>query len=369
MVLINNINYKMVGILHIIFKFFYKIKYKLVIFINSVQNDKFDKKNNFKSHSDKVIIGFITKKSSGWILQYTFNDLSKYALNYDFELCHNFNEVYEAISKYRFFHIFSLHPSFLRRLYLYAIPSRKITTFYTHSRSNNLNLFLAKKIHKILPMNSFESNLLELEGIKKENMQVFYAGYDHNIFYPYFKKEKKFDVIFVGKYNSNLESYYSKRKNYYMLIKLVNSLSVSSIKVAILGNGWEKCQYLINSDNVSILDPKHSDYAEIYNDSKIFVNLSKYEGGPVSWLESMACGCITISSPTGFSLDFFSDDLKSFLIPINSTLEELENYIKSILKRYTPLDKVVMQKRIKILKKTRFQTLTCELEKIADLDI
>ena len=39
-------------------------------------------------------------------------------------------------------------------------------------------------------MNSFESNLLELEGIKKENMQVFYAGYDHNIFYPYFKKEK-----------------------------------------------------------------------------------------------------------------------------------------------------------------------------------
>ena len=30
-------------------------------------------------------------------------------------------------------------------------------------------------------MNSFESNLLELEG-ERENMQVFYAGYDHNIF-------------------------------------------------------------------------------------------------------------------------------------------------------------------------------------------
>ena len=145
MVLINNINYKMIGILHIIFKFFYKIKYKLVIFINSVQNDKFDKKIILKVIVTRLLLALLLKIK--WLdFQYTFNDLSKYALNYDFELCHNFNEVYEAISKYRFFHIFSLHPSFLRRLYLYAIPSKKITTFYTHSRSNNLNLFLAKKI-------------------------------------------------------------------------------------------------------------------------------------------------------------------------------------------------------------------------------
>ena len=83
----------------------------------------------------------------------------------------------------------------------------------------------------------------------------------------------------------------------------------------------------------------------------------------------MACGCITISLPTGFSLDFFSEDLKSFLMPINSTSEELENYIKFILNDYHPLDEMVMQKRLEILNKARFQTLTSELEKIADFDM
>lgn len=366
---INNLDCKFINKIHIIFKLIYKLKYKFSSYFRIEEYKKFNDRTNPKSQRKKVIIGFITKKSSGWILQYTFNDLSKYSLNYNFEICYNFSDIYKTIAKYKYFHIFSLHPSFLKRLYLYAIPSKKITTFYTHSRFNNLNLTLAKKLNKILPMNSFESNLLELEGIKKENMQVFYAGYDQNIFYPLFKKKKKFDVIFVCKYDSIPESYYSKRKNYNMLIALANSLSDSFIKVAILGKDWNKCKYLRKSDYLSILDPEHSEYLNIYNDSKIFINLSKYEGGPVSLLESMACGCITITFPTGFSLDFFSDELQSFLIPLNITLEELEKYIKFILNNYIPLDEIKMQKRLEMLHKARFQTLTKELEEIADLNI
>ena len=106
-------------------------------------------------------------------------------------------------------------------------------------------------------MNSFESNLLELEGIKRENLKIFYAGYDHNIFYPLYLKDKKFDVVFVCKYDSILESYYSRRKNYTMLINLVNSLS-KSLKIAIIGKDWDKCQSLSKSENIFTLNPKHS---------------------------------------------------------------------------------------------------------------
>ena len=144
----NILNDKIFYLIHIIFKFFYKLIYIISKYIKSEKFDKFNSKYDLKCQSKKVIIGFITKNSSGWILQYTFNDLSKYALNYNFVLCHNFHDVYKTISKYNYFHIFSLHPSFLKRLYLYGIPSKKITTFYTHSRFNNLNLFLAKKLNK-----------------------------------------------------------------------------------------------------------------------------------------------------------------------------------------------------------------------------
>ncbi len=361
-------NFKINNVIHIILKFLYNLKYNLSVYDKSEKYNRFGSSNNLNCRGQKVIIGFIKKKSSGWILQYLFNDLSKFSLNYNFVLCYSFNDVYKTISKYKYFHIFSLHQSFIKKLFLYAIPSKKITTFYTHTRINNFNLFLAKKINKILPMNSFESNLLELEGIKRENLKIFYAGYDHNIFYPLYLKDKKFDVIFVCKYDSILESYYSRRKNYTLLINLVNSLS-KSLKVAIIGKDWDKCQSLSKSENISTLNPKHSEYMKIYNNSKIFVNLSKYEGGPVSLLESMACGCTTVSFPTGFSIDFFSDELNSFLIPFNSTLQEIECYIKFILNKYMPLDESKMQKRIQILKKARFQNLTSELEKIADLNI
>ena len=47
---------------------------------------------------------------------------------------------------------------------------------------------------------------------------------------------------------------------------------------------------------------------------------------------------------------------------------EIENYIKLILKDYKPLDIIQMENRLKILKKARFQNLTNQLEKIADLN-
>ena len=353
--------------------FYYK---KLIIFLHisilyllKLINNNLFKIIKKKADNKKVIIGFINKKSKGWILEYLFRDLSKFSSKFSFELCDSPAGLYKKILEYENYHIFCLHQSLIKRLILFAIPPNKITTSYTHTRFKNNNFNLLNQVNKVLPLNSFEANLLKLEKINNKKIKVFYSGFDDNLFYPVFIKKKEFDIIFVGKYEDQLDSYYGFRKNYSYLISLVNYLTKSNIKVAILGNDWNKCNLLIKSSNLFLLDVPHNEYPEIYNKSKIFANVSLYEGGPVSFLEALACGCITISFPTGFPLEHISDKTKSFILPFNTSISDFQKYIIKILKNYDPLDESLMNSRLEFLNKAKFETLAIELERIAELDV
>ena len=70
----------------------------------------------------------------------------------------------------------------------------------------------------------------------------------------------------------------------------------------------------------TFLDVPHSDYPDIYSKSKIFASFSRQEGGPISWLEAMASGCITLSTPTGFPLELASGNLYSYIYPFSLLL-------------------------------------------------
>lgn len=333
------------------------------ILLNSSCRTFKDKKNK-----NKVILGYIPKKAKGWILEYLFRDLAKYTSNYDFVLCNSFLDLYKSLSLYKDFHIFSLHQSYVKRLILFLIPPNKITTFYTHSRLN-INLNFLNHVNKILPMNTFEYNLLKLEGVNKNKIKIFYAGYDHNLFFPLYKKNKKFDVVFACKFDNNLNGYYGTRKNYIFLIELINKLLNSKIRVVLLGKGWLESNILKNSSRLTILDIPHNEFINIYNDSKLFVNVSLYEGGPVSWLEALACGCVTISFPTGFPADLISDEMKSYVLSSSTNVFNFEKFILNKLKNYNLIDESVMKLRMEFLNKAKFKTLTTYLEKIADSKI
>ena len=223
-----------------------------------------------------------------------------------------------------------------------------------------------KKIKELLGR---EANLLELEGINNKKIRAFYAGYDERLFYPTYLKKKEFDILFVCKYEDQLDSYYGIRKNYDYLISLVNNLTKSNIQVAILGKGWNKCNLLIKSSNLTLLNVPHKEYGELYNKSKIYGNVSLYEGGPVSFLEALACGCITISFPTGFPLDHISEKTKSFILPFTTSTLDFQEYIIKILKNYNPLDESSMILRLEFLNNAKFKFLALELERIAELDV
>ena len=86
-------------------------------------------------------------------------------------------------------------------------------------------------------------------------------------------------------------------------------------------------------------------------------------------MEALACGCITISFPTGFPLDYVSDKAKSFILPVNTSVLDFRKYIIKILENFVPVDESIMNQRLKFLENAKFENLALELERIADLDI
>lgn len=111
------------------------------------------------------------------------------------------------------------------------------------------------------------------------------------------------------------------------------------------------------------------EYAKIYNKSRIFANILLYVVGPVSFLEALNCGCITISFPTRFLLEHVSDKAKKFSLLLNKSVLDFQIYIIKFLENYVPLDDFIMNLGLKFLENAKFENLALELERIADLNI
>lgn len=313
------------------------------------------------------IVGYLPYGTEGWILQFLFEDLSRFARSTDFILAHTIAELqlrYYASDRAI---VLSMHPSFLPSLLSSGVPANDLYAFYTHSRVS-LGMCGMDAIGGLFPMNSCEAATLSLSSINPSRIRVFPAGYDSFLFTagpdrPFSSRD--IDVLFVGRYVGRENDHYYKRKNYELVIPLAKELARSGLKVVTLGKDWEQCGDDDFMAVVERLNLPHSQYPTVYGRSKLYVSASIQEGGPVSWLEAMACGCLTLSNPTGFALELRSGELGAYLMSQNSSVADWICNVHSILNNILTMGNVDMQLRQQFLTPASFQELAIILEEIA----
>jgi glycosyltransferase involved in cell wall biosynthesis len=315
----------------------------------------------------ELIIGYIPTGSEGWVLQYLFEDIAKYASNCKFVQARSIYELqlHYYLSKKAI--IFSMNQSSVPSLIWSGFPPEDIVSFYTHSRLGH-SISDLRSIRAVLPMNSSEATALALAHLEESKIRVFPAGFDKALFSlreVQKANSRNIDILFVCRYVTESNSHYHRRKNYQLIIPLAKELAVRGLKVCILGKGWADCGDISLSNLTIISAIPHSEYPKVYTRSKLLICPSLQEGGPVSWLEAMACGCLTLSNPTGFPMELQSGQLGSYLMTLNAHLEDWVQEIYNILDIYSSLDPVDMDARNEFLSAASFDELAATLELIA----
>lgn len=114
----------------------------------------------------------------------------------------------------------------------------------------------------------------------------------------------------------------SVQKNLELLISSVNNLNKTKntdLKLIIIGDGYNKTELgksllSLSSENIIFLGPKNN-VADYYYLSDAFCLSSIYEGMPISLIEAVACGCITISTPVSGAIDLINNGVTGFISP------------------------------------------------------
>jgi len=319
--------------------------------------------------SKPLILGYLPAGSSGWILEYLFQDIASFAERASFllvknpaDLCFHFFSSNSSV-------VFSLHPSFVSQVIGLGISPENIVSFYTHSRLG-LPISALEGIRALLPMNSTEAAALALSNIDSKKIRVFPAGYDPTLFTVDKNAEQdRFrslnDVLFVCRYEQPKNKHYYLRKAYALIIELGKALARKGYKVIVLGRAWEHCADEDFKDAVQIIEAQHRDYPAVYLSSKLLVTPSMQEGGPVSWLEAMACGCLTLSTCSGFPAELRTGELGSYLMPVRASVHDWLAEITRILELHYPLHSVDMEERRRFLSPASFGELAKVLEGLA----
>jgi glycosyltransferase involved in cell wall biosynthesis len=326
-----------------------------------IQNNPFTSKN-------PIIIGFLPKGSDGWILEFLFRDISKYAQRYDFIVASSIQDLSLYYFSAQEAFVVSMHQSFVPQILNAGIPSIDVASFYTHSRIG-LDLAALSRIRTVLPMNTTEAAMLILGNITPSAIRVFPAGYDNKLFNSNIdsrNKARPIDILFVCRYEDPENRYYYLRKNYHLLIELTKVLNQCGYKVAILGKGWDSCCDDDFKQAFEYFEVDHNNYPSIYRRSKLLLIPSLQEGGPISWLEAMACGCLTLSTSSGFPAELRNGQLGSFLMPINSSVMEWVEEVSHILSFYGDPDLIDISGREAFLKPATFPELADVIESIAN---
>ncbi len=178
----------------------------------------------------------------------------------------------------------------------------------------------------------------------------FPLGYDDSLFHSYKNfQERKYDfAISTPLKLQSLGSHYWLRKSSILLHDLIAKLSSDNYKILIMGENWD-FSLLEANNKIHIVNPIYKEKPALLNDCKFFLNLSLIEGGPVTLLEALACGCMTISKDNGYanqiSIDMpekcfnikniiSADELSSEIIKIfESKKEEFNHKLSPILEK------------------------------------
>ena len=112
---------------------------------------------------------------------------------------------------------------------------------------------------------------------------------------------------------------------------IAQALAAQGHTVAFLGSDWDGCEYPLDS-RIQILEEPHARYATVYQDARLVCSVAAQEGGPVSFLEGLACGCLMVSAPTGFIGDLHLSEVACWTLPLPAPPQEWADTIDHLLR-------------------------------------
>jgi glycosyltransferase involved in cell wall biosynthesis len=172
-------------------------------------------------------------------------------------------------------------------------------------------------------MNSSLQRFITDNGVKSKNTHTIIGGADHNLFY---------DMNFSKKELIGFSTAYYNRKSPDKILDVIKNMPNENF--LLLGKGWEKyIRYdeLITLPNFTYKDINYVEYPSYYNKMKVFVSLSKIEGGPIPLIETMMCNVVPVVTNTGFADDVIQDGINGYILPVNATTELIIETISKAL--------------------------------------
>ena len=326
---------------------------------------RFHSLSDQKTLAGKVLLAYLPLRQQGWILDFLWNDLCK-----QLELIDGV-EVGIAVSPEdlarraagKDIFVVAMDLKRLNELIDMGFPPCRIIFYHTHVRLGR-GIKKLDLVHAVLVLNGFERELIAMRKVDRNRIHLFPAGYDHLLFKrPDVEVARPIDVLFVGRYRQGRNGYYHQRKRYGFQVELANRLLQSGLSIAFLGGEWSQCEYDL-SPSVKIIEVAHGDYPGVYQQARLVCSVAGQEGGPVSFLEGMACGCLMVSAPTGFVTDLKLSEVACWTLPLVASSKSWADSICQILNDNPGLDAGQCLRREGYLKDARFSELALQLIRI-----
>jgi glycosyltransferase involved in cell wall biosynthesis len=246
-----------------------------------------------------------------------------------------------------------------------GVPPERVLLYFDHVRLGK-RLRGLKGLGAVLAQNWFELELLAIAGAQPETLHHFPVGVDRRLFYPPEVKgdtaapSRSLDVVFLGQYVPARIASYHRRKRIAFEADLASALVEAGLRVAILGPGWEGAEHPLHPD-VQCLDLPHADFGALLRSARLVCSVSAQEGGPLSFLEGLACGCLMVSTMTGFALDFASGWDGIWHVPLRAPREAWVERIQSVLAEEQPQVGSLSAGREQVLQEADFEGLAAKL--------
>ena len=310
----------------------------------------------------KCLLAYLPVRQQGWILDFLWKDLCQQLILSPKIEAGIASSPQDLASKSfgKDVFVIAMGLKHLNELIEMGFPPERIVFYHTHVR---LGLAIKKLdlLHAILVLNGFERELIAMRKVQRDRIHLFPAGYNESLFSsPEQQVARPIDVLFVGRYRRGKDGYYHQRKRYSFQVELAHQLLDQGMNVAFLGNDWDECEYGLDA-RLQLFNVEHLNYAEIYRQSRLVCSVAGQEGGPVSFLEGMACGCLMVSSPTGFITDLNADRVACWTLPMVDSAKDWADSIQHILANNSSPTSAQQLNRESYLETAKFSSLALQL--------
>lgn len=315
-----------------------------------------------RGKAPRLLIAYLPTAQQGWILDFLWKDLCKELALFDglrSGIASSPEDLWRQCQGQDVM-VVAMGLKHLNELIEMGFPPYRIIYYHTHVRLG-LQINKLDLLHGVLVLNGFERELIAMRKVDRDQIHLFPAGYDHNLFNTSAtEKKRSIDVLFVGRYRQGQDGYYHQRKRYSFQVELANQLCERGLNVAFLGGDWTCCEYDLNS-GIKIFQIPHNGYPEIYREARAVCSVAGQEGGPVSFLEGLASGCLMVAAPTGFISDLKLGDVACWTFPLIASAQDWADEIQHILQDHPAVSVEEQAAREKFLIEARFSSLAQKL--------